>query len=109
RAVQAFEAQLDIESSLPAEPRAGTDDAAGKASLARGLDTGADAAAQGADPQSGSNSEPLRLHSPRQEQRNRRHFSRLHIDARLAELRALQQHLSARQQAAHAACLVLSA
>jgi len=109
RAVQAFEAQLNIETSLPAEASAGTDAAAGKASLARGLDTGAAAAAAGPDTPRAQRGEPLRLNSPTQETRNRRHFSRLHIDARLAELRTLQHHLQAQQMAAHEAWQALRA
>lgn len=75
RAVEAFEKQLEIEQSAPAEDGGG-DDAAGKLALARAI--GMDDA--------GDDDGMLRIVSGRLEDRLRRRYSRVHVDARVAQL-----------------------
>jgi MoxR-like ATPase len=75
RAVQAFEQQLDIERRAPADVQ---DDSAGKLALARAI-AGPDAARD----------DMVRITSQRAE----RHFSRIHITARVAQCEALLQQL----------------
>ncbi|HMM86033.1 AAA family ATPase [Azohydromonas sp.] len=74
RAVEAFERQLEIERSLPADEG---DDAAGKIALAR--------AVGGAQPEGGM----LRIVAEALEQRLRRRFSPVHVDARCAQVDAV--------------------
>ncbi len=74
QAVTAFEKQLEIEQSLPAEAAADPDDAAGKLALARSM---------------GGQDEPgglQRIVSATLEARQRRHFSPLHRATRLAQV-----------------------
>ena len=75
RAVQAFEQQLDMERRAPADVQ---DDSAGKLALARAI-AGPDAARD----------DMVRITSQRAE----RHFSRIHITARVAQCEALLQQL----------------
>lgn len=75
RAVEAFEKQLEVEQSAPAD-ESGSDDSAGKLALARAI--GMD----GRDDDGGM----LRVVSGRLEERLRRRYSRVHVDARLAQL-----------------------
>ena len=108
RAVEAFEAQLNIESSLPATaegpPGSPSDgsagDGAGKMALARrysDVEAGIDS----------PSAEPLRISSRLLEERLRRKFSRLHVNARLAELQALQQAIEGQRDSALSALAVL--
>ncbi len=73
RAVEAFERQLEIERSLPADEG---DDAAGKIALARAIG--------GAQPDG-----MLRIVADALEQRLRRRFSPVHVDARCAQVDAV--------------------
>jgi len=75
RAVQAFEQQLAIEQQLPADD-GGHDDSAGKLALARSL---------GADDESARGG-MARIVSARLEERSRRRFSPVHIEARVAQV-----------------------
>jgi len=81
-AVQAFEQQLQIEQSAEAEGDEGQ--AAGKLALARSI------GGAGADPM-------LRLVSERLEDQARRHFSPVHVAARLAQLDELLADASAHE------------
>jgi len=95
-AVTAFDKQLELEQSLPAEDTEAPDDRAGKLALARAL--GSEDTASGAD------SGMLRFVASSLEDRQRRRFSPVHIAARLAQLDALATRAeTARQQvqAAH--------
>ena len=73
RAVEAFEKQLEIERSAPAD---GSDDAAGKLALARSIGLG----------EGGDASGPLRVVSSRLEASLHRHYSSVHVQARTAQL-----------------------
>jgi len=84
-AVQAFEKQLELEERLPAEGANGADDDAGKLALARSL---------GAQDESGM----PRLLAATLELRQRRHFSPVHIQARLTQVRSVQQRAHEAQQ-----------
>ena len=97
-AVTAFDKQLDLEQRLPAETSDGgtrsdsRDDSAGKLALARSL--GADDAGQGM----------ARILAATLEAQQRRHFSPLHIAARLAQVDAIAARADAARaqvQAAH--------
>jgi MoxR-like ATPase len=83
RAVQAFETQLEIEQSAQDDPDAAN--AAGKLALARSI------AGPGEDARS-----PLRIVSSTLEDRLRRHYSPVHVEARLAQLDEIIAH--AREQ-----------
>ena len=74
RTVEAFEKQLEIETLAQAEEGA---DAAGKMALARSIG--------GADGQ-GASSEMLRLYSARVEEKLRKRWSPLHVQARVAQV-----------------------
>lgn len=102
RAVQAFDAQLNIESSLPAQDAAPASEDAGKMSVAKGQQEAGDASGGHAG------AEPQRIRSGRLEERGRRRFSRLHLDARQAEIRELQLLLQERADAARMALETLS-
>jgi MoxR-like ATPase len=88
RAVQAFEQQLAIEQQLAADD-SGHDDTAGKLALARSL---------GADDESARGG-MARIVSARLEERSRRHFSPVHIAARVAQV----DEVAAQVADAHAA------
>jgi MoxR-like ATPase len=90
-AVQAFEKQLEVEHSLPPEGDEGNghDDAAGKLALARAIAGTADEGGM------------LRIVSQTLEARSRRHFSPVHVRARLDQVDELAARLDeARLQAA---------
>jgi MoxR-like ATPase len=74
RAVEAFEAQLEIEQAAP--PEVGEDDAAGKLALARAI----------GGPQASEGGQMLRVVSERLEAQSRRRFSPVHIAARVAQV-----------------------
>ena len=98
RAVQAFEKQLEIELSLPADESG--DDGAGKLALARAIRLG-----------EGESEEPgmLRVVSARLEEKSRRRFSPLHVQARLAQLDELVAHAEAARAAVQAEAQALAA
>ncbi len=98
RAVQAFEKQLEIELSLPADESG--DDGAGKLALARAIRLG-----------EGESEEPgmLRVVSARLEEKSRRRFSPLHVQARLAQLDELVAHAEAARTAVQAEAQALAA
>ncbi len=75
RAVEAFERQLELEQRLPPDDDAATD-GAGKLALARSL---------GADNE-GDNLASMRFVASALEARRRRHFSPLHVSARVAQV-----------------------
>jgi MoxR-like ATPase len=79
RAVQAFDRQLQVEQSMPAE---GGDDAAGKLALARAIGLG--------DGDGGASMGAQRIVSQRLEEALRRRFSPLHVTARVAQVAELQ-------------------
>lgn len=83
RAVQAFEKQLEVEQSAPAEEG---DDSAGKLALAKSIGLGQE-----------DEVGMLRLASQPLEQSLRRRFSAVHVAARLAQLDELLQRLAAEQ------------
>lgn len=83
RAVQAFEKQLEIEQSMPAD-EAG-DGGAGKLAIARAMRQGE----EGSDVDGGM----LRIVSARLEDRSRRRWSPVHVQARLAQLDELYAHV----------------
>jgi len=97
RAVEAFEKQLEIEQSLPAEDAG---DGAGKLALARsigrrdggGRSYGADASAAGA----------MRMVASGLEDRLRRRFSRAHVAARIAQLDEVIANAAAHHAASRA-------
>lgn len=76
RAVEAFEAQLDIERSLPADA---DDDGAGKMALARSIGRHDGGEAGGA----------MRIVAGALEEQLRRRYGRVHIDARVAQVEAV--------------------
>jgi MoxR-like ATPase len=75
RAVQAFEKQLEIEQAMPADD--GGDDGAGKLALARAIRL---------DESGGEDGGPLRMVSARLEQKSRRRWSTVHVQARITQL-----------------------
>ncbi len=79
-AVTAFEKQLEIEQRLPAEDGGSADDDAGKLALARSLGASDDGSASGG---------MQRIVSATLEARQRRHFSPVHVAARLAQVDAV--------------------
>ncbi len=83
RALQAFEQQLSIEQQLPAD-EGGHDDTAGKLALARSLGAGDDAASGGM----------ARFVSARLEERLRRRFSPVHIEARVAQVAEVEAQVA---------------
>jgi MoxR-like ATPase len=83
RAVQAFEQQLSIEQQLPAD-ESGHDDTAGKLALARSLGADDDAAGGGI----------ARFVSARLEERLRRRFSPVHIEARVAQVAEVEAQVA---------------
>lgn len=87
RAVQAFEQQLDIEIQTPAETEGAVDADAGKLATARNLGGGADA--QG-DPLAS-----MRIVSAALQERQRKHYGRLHIDTRVAQVQAVAEQAEA--------------
>src|SRR6185437_3292983 len=97
RAVEAFEAQLEIEQS--AAPEAGDDDAAGKLALARAL----------GGPQAAEGAQMLRVVSERLEARSRRRFSAAHIAARVAQLDEVVERARAEREAIGARAAALEA
>jgi MoxR-like ATPase len=94
RAVQAFEQQLRIEESMPAEDG---DDAAGKLALARSIGLGE------RDDDAAPNAQ--RIVSARLEASLRRHFSSVHIEARVGQVREIEAQVAAERDAvrSHAA------
>jgi MoxR-like ATPase len=90
RAVEAFEKQLEIEQSARDDPDAAN--AAGKLTLARSLGPGV-----GDDGRS-----PLRIVSKTLEDRLRREFSPVHIEARLAQVDEIITHAREQRDAAAA-------
>jgi MoxR-like ATPase len=84
RAVQAFEQQLRLEESMPA---ADGDDAAGKLALARSIGAGE------RDDDAAPNAQ--RIVSARLEASLRRHFSPVHIAARVAQVREIEAQVAA--------------
>ncbi len=98
RAVQAFERQLEIELSLPADDAmAEPDDAAGKLALARAIAGPEDAGGL------------LRIVAAPLEDRLRRRFSPLHVATRLAQVDELAARVDGARQAAAAALAGLQA
>ncbi len=95
RAVQAFEQQLDIERSLPADE--GIDDAAGKLSLARAIAGPEDAGGM------------LRIVSAALEDHLQRRFSPVHVATRLAQVDELAATVDAARRAAADALAALQA
>ncbi len=90
-AVTAFEKQLELEQRLPGEDAGAADDDAGKLALARSL---------GGDTDNGM----MRFKSAALEDKQRRHFSPVHVAARLAQVDAVMQRAEAARaqvQAAH--------
>jgi MoxR-like ATPase len=90
RAVQAFEQQLDIEIQTPADTAgavAAVSDDAGKIATARSL--GGDAGAQ-SDPLAS-----MRMVSAALQERQRKHYGRLHIDTRVAQVHAVAEQAAA--------------
>ena len=95
QAVTAFEKQLEIEQRLPAGEGGNADDDAGKLALARSL-----GGHEGGEAGHGMQ----RIKSIRLEDKQRRHFSPVHIAARLAQVDAIGQRAAAATasvQAAH--------
>ncbi|OGB08256.1 MAG: ATPase [Burkholderiales bacterium RIFCSPHIGHO2_12_FULL_69_20] len=86
-AVTAFEKQLDIEQRLPAEEGSPADHDAGKLSLARNLG--------GAPAEGGSDNGMLRFVASTLEAQQRRHFSPVHVAARLAQVEAVARRAEA--------------
>jgi len=84
RAVQAFEQQLSIEQQLPADED-GHDDAAGKLALARAIGGADDDAARGG---------MARIASARLEERTRRRFSPVHIEARVSQVAGIEAQVA---------------
>jgi MoxR-like ATPase len=84
RAVQAFEQQLSIEQQLPAD-ESGGNDTAGKLALARALGGTDDDAAGGG---------MARIVSARLEERLRRRFSPVHIEARVAQVAEVEAQVA---------------
>lgn len=95
RAVQAYEQQLDIERSLPADE--GIDDAAGKLALARAIAGPEDAGGM------------LRIVSATLEEQLQRRFSPVHVATRLAQVDELAAQVRAARQAAADALAALQA
>jgi MoxR-like ATPase len=98
RAVEAFERQLELETSARNDAEA--DSAAGKLALARSIGLGERDGSGGASGDDGM----MRIVSAQLEQQLRRHYSPAHIAARCAQLDALialvqPQHDAARHQA----------
>ncbi len=94
-AVTAFEKQLEIEQRLPAQEGGNADDDAGKLALARSL-----GAQDGGEASGGMQ----RIVSATLEARQRRHFSPVHVAARLAQVDAVAARTDAARaqvQAAH--------
>ena len=103
-AVTAFEKQLALEQSLPADDGGGPDNSAGKLSLARAIGTGSDQADGAAEARNPADNGLMRFVSRTLEDRARRRFSPVHVAARLAQLRALSARADAARasvQAAH--------
>ncbi len=93
RAVEAFERQLQIEEAAPPEDGSGVDPAAGKAALARSVGGGAGLDADGG---------PLRIVARALEDRLRRHYSSVHVAARLAQLEEVLAHAQGQRDEAAA-------
>ena len=86
-AVTAFDKQLGLEQSLPADNDQGLDDSAGKLALARSIglgDTTPDGSAAGT-----ASGDPQRLRAAALEHKLRRAFSPVHVAARLAQVDVL--------------------
>lgn len=96
RAVEAFEKQLEIEQSAPAD---GGDDAAGKLALARSIGLG----------ESGDETGMLRVVSSRLEASLRRHYSSVHVQARVAQLDEVLAQLHDAREAVDAQDAALAA
>jgi MoxR-like ATPase len=93
RAVEAFEHQLQIEEAAPPEDGSGGDATAGKAALVRSIGGGAELEAEGG---------PLRIVARTLEERLRRHYSPVHVAARLAQLDEILAHARAQRDEAAA-------
>lgn len=93
RAVEAFERQLELEGRLPANDA--PDDGAGKLALARTL--GADDAGAVGDPLAS-----MRMLAARLEARESRHFSPLHVAARVAQVAEARERAQAARDSVHA-------
>jgi MoxR-like ATPase len=102
-AVQAFEKQLELELSLPAEDG---DDSAGKLALARAIaGPGAGPGAQDGESERGL----LRFVSAQLEAHLKRRFSSVHVAARVAQVDLLRTQVAALRAAAEAALADLQA
>lgn len=99
RTVEAFEQQLQIEQTAPPEDAAEADDAAGKLALARAIGLGEGGDAGSAMP---------RLTLAGLEARMRRHYSPVHIAARLTQLDELIGHTLAHHTALASEALALA-
>ena len=99
-AVTAFEKQLEIEQRLPAHEGGNADDDAGKLALARSL-----GAQDGGEAGGGMQ----RIVSATLEARQRRHFSPVHVAARLAQVDAVAARADAARTAVQAAHDALAA
>lgn len=98
RAVEAFERQLRIEEAAPPEDDSGADPTAGKAALVRSVGGGAGLEAEGG---------PLRVVARALEDRLRRHYSPVHVAARLAQLDEILAHTQSQRDAAGARAALL--
>jgi MoxR-like ATPase len=94
-AVEAFERQLEIEQS--ARNDADADNTAGKLALARAIS--GDGRAGDADAGDGANGGMLRMVSATLEAQLRRHYSPVHIAARLAQIDELNAHSAVQRDA----------
>ena len=112
RAVQAFEKQLGLEQQTPTEGGGGQDDGAGKLALARAIGLGRmgegevagraddlEDAGIAAAPRGGMQ----RIVSARLEDRQRKHWGRGHIEARVAQVAQVQTDVQGWMQAVQAA------
>jgi MoxR-like ATPase len=85
RAVEAFEKQLGIEQQTPAEGSSGPDDGAGKLALARAI---------GLHAQDDAEPGLQRIVSSRLEDRLRKRWGRVHIEARVAQVAQIEAELA---------------
>ncbi len=99
RAVQAFEKQLEIEQSMPADE--GGDDSAGKLALARAIRLG--------EGEAGEDAGMLRVVSARLDDKTRRRWSPVHVAARVAQLDELLAHVADAQGAVELQAQALAA
>ncbi len=106
RAVQAFEQQLDIEQQLQ-DSGGGPDDSAGKLALARAIgradDRGLDAGLGDGLGNDITHRGMARLSSAGLQAHLRHRWGRCHIDARVAQVREIEERLACTQQQLHTA------